>query len=249
MERRCGTSLSLLAVAAGDAFTARATPLHRGSELMGAAEGGAADSHPTWSPNSRWIAFGHGTNSRSGNGRLDYPGALYFVSREGGSAVRLDRANGGPTGTQSYWPTFAPFTTTDPGAGGASHVWLAFHSRRDYGNGLVGTRGTRRRRLWVTAIDTTPAAGSDPSSVPYWLPGQRAAEENMAAYRAPQACRDNGETCRSSAECCSGTCNASGRCEPPPPAMCRTEGRTCSGSADCCAGLTCVGNVCGVTPG
>jgi hypothetical protein len=122
--------------------------------------------------------------------------------------------------------------------------WLAFYSTRDYGNAQVGTRGTNRRQIWVAAIDANAPAGSDPSFVAYWLPGQNVRDHNVAAYWAAEACRMNGSECRTNSECCSGRCNASGRCEPPPAMECRRRGQTCSMDGDCCMGLRCFGNVC-----
>jgi hypothetical protein len=236
--------LALLGVD-GDRFTAPSAPLHVGASLAGSAEGGAADSHPTWSPDAQWVAFGHGTNSRSGNEGVRFPGALYLTGRTPGSVLRLDRANGGSAGRDSYWPTFSPFVTMEDET--ARYLWLAFHSRRDYGNAQAGTRGTGRRQLWVTAIEARPTAGRDPSQVPYWLPGQDAQDDNMAAYWAPGACVPTTEPCRSDSDCCSGRC-VSGRCASPNPGMCRRMGMSCASNGDCCEGLTCYGNVCGAIP-
>ncbi|MBI5515200.1 MAG: hypothetical protein HY909_15595 [Deltaproteobacteria bacterium] len=236
--------LALLGVE-GDRFTPPAAPLHQGMALAGSPEGGAADSHPTWSPDSGWVAFGHGTNSRSGNEGVRFPGALYLSGREPGAPLRLDRANGGAAGRDSYWPTFSPFITQENET--TRYFWLAFHSRRDYGNALAGSRGTGRRQLWVTAIDARPAPGRDPSQVPYWLPGQDVRDDNMAAYWAPGACRPATESCRSDSDCCSGRC-VSGRCMAPTPGMCRRMGLSCAVNGDCCEGLTCYGNVCGAIP-
>jgi hypothetical protein len=234
--------------------------IHRGSELATMAEGGEADVHPTWSPDSRRIVFGHGPHSYSGSSDVNindvrpYPGALYIIAATGGAAVRLDRALGGRDQTLSYWPTFSPFVTSEP-SGGHHYYWLAFGSRRPYGNSEQGTRGTTRLQLWVAAIDLDAPAGSDPSVVPYWLPGQDTATGNFGAFWAAAACRTNGATCAVSAECCSGRClmdpMMSGRftCQPPPPTDCRRVGQTCGGNGDCCMGLTCFGNVCGVAPG
>jgi hypothetical protein len=62
-------------------------------------------------------------------------------------------------------------------------VWLVFYSLRDYGNALAGTKGTQRRQMWVTAIDKSKLGmGVDPSMVPYWLPDQDSATENMSAF-------------------------------------------------------------------
>jgi hypothetical protein len=223
--------------------------LHRGADLAMATERGATDSHPTWSPDSRLLAFQHGVGAFSLNG----PAALYLISRDGGTPVRLDNAVGGANAVESYHPTFSPFSTMEPG--GRRYYWLAYFSRRDYGNAQAGTRGTRRRQLWVTAIDASAPPGTDPSSVPYWLPGQDVATENMAAYWAQEACRMNGTECRASSECCSGVCRPDPMmpmrytCQPPPPAECRRRGQTCGGASDCCMGLTCLGNVCDLPPG
>lgn len=222
--------------------------VHRGTvEAVPAAGALVADAHPSFSPDNRWIAFQHGTHSRGGNESMHYPGRLELVAASATPDVPsmvLANANGAGE-PDSYWPNFSPFN-----AGG--YFWVAFYSRRDYGNAQVGTRGTRRRQIWVAAIADRPAAGADPSQVPYWLPGQDRAQENMSAYWAPVACRMNRERCAVSSECCSGLCDrgADGMfaCTPPPPAMCRREGATCSTTADCCDGLLCSNRVCGRKP-
>jgi hypothetical protein len=208
--------------------------------------------HPSFSPDSRWVAFQHGTNSRGANSEdranpNGYPGRLELVSASATPdqpALVLARANGDTT--DSYWPNFSPFN-------GGGYFWLAFYSRRDYGNAQAGTRGTRRRQIWVTAVSNNPGATGDPSSVPYWLPGQETRVDNMSAFWAPVACRMNMETCSVSSECCSGVCQrgADGmfRCDRPAMQECRRAGRTCSSNADCCDGLVCFANVCGAPPG
>ncbi|HET6610600.1 MAG TPA: hypothetical protein VFG83_01360, partial [Kofleriaceae bacterium] len=60
--------------------------------------------------------------------------------------------------------------------------WLLFYTIRDYGNAQAGTKGAQRRQMWVTAIDATPEPGQDPSHVPYWLPGQDVATQNMSGF-------------------------------------------------------------------
>ncbi len=210
-----------------------------------------ADAHPSFAPDSRWVAFQHGTNSRGaraeGSTTIGYPGRLEMVAADGAetqSAIVLQRASGG--GFDSYWPNFSPFNS-------GGYFWLAFYSRRDYGNAQAGTRGTGRRQIWVTAVSNRPTAGEDPSSVPYWLPGQETRVDNMSAQWAPVACRTNGETCSVSAECCSGVCqrgtDGTFRCATPTMTECRRAGRTCSTSDECCTGLTCFANVCGLPPG
>jgi hypothetical protein len=242
-------SLAVLPRIGPDAFGPPVV-LHRGEDLAGAPEGGSADARPNWSPDARWIAFQHGPRNNSVDGVVP-PGALYMVRSTGGAPRRLDRASGD---SDSYWPTFAPFVTTERGPA-ARYYWLAFYSRRDYGNAHGGTRGTGRRQLWVTAIDPDAPEGTDPSSVPYWLPGQDPQTSNMGAMWAPEACRTNGNECRVSSECCSGECrmvpdSTVWRCVSPPPAACRRRGQTCGSAEDCCTGegLTCTNNVCELPP-
>lgn len=218
--------------------------LHLGASTPG----GTVDAHPSWSPDSRIIAFQHGVNSRGARERMAYPGRLLALPRDaapGTAPVALMNANG-PGEPSSFWPNFSPFNQ-------GGYYWLAFYSRRDYGNAQAGTRGTGRRQIWVTAVRNDAPPGADPSSVPYWLPGQDRTEENMSAYWSPTPCRPTGEGCRVSAECCTGNCAMGGNgelsCQPPPPKQCRRVGNTCSRDADCCEGLQCVANVCGAPPG
>lgn len=215
------------------------TIVHTGASLASAVPPGSSDNYPTWSPDSQWIAFGHGDGYR---GDTDHD-ALYLVAATGGATTRLDRACGGPSTTNDYIPNFSPFDT-------GGYFWITFQSTRDYGNVLAGTRGTRRPQVWVAAIADHPTAGTDPSEVAYWLPGQDAAKQNIEAYWAPHACRRNADTCSVSSECCSGECRDDGTghlsCVAPPPERCRVFGETCSTTADCCAAmdLVCQGNVC-----
>lgn len=222
--------------------------VHAGNLLGMGSPPGEVDAYPTWSPDSRLLAFQHGAGAFSITG----PGALYLISIDGGTPMRLDRANGGAGGADSYRPTFSPFVTDE--GGGRRLLWLAYFSRRDYGNAQVGTRGTRRRQIWVTAVNASPEMGSDPSHVGYWLPGQDVATENMSAYWSAEACRPTGNECRSSADCCSGTCRQDPAnptrfvCRAPEPAACRRRGQTCSESGECCEGLMCYANVCDTPP-
>jgi hypothetical protein len=205
------------------------TILHQGSSLTGDVPGGSADSYPTWTPDSKWLAFAHGVNGRSESGQA----ALYLMKRDGAELRRLTRASGGPGAIDSFQPRFSPFK-----AGG--YFWMTFLTRRDYGNTRVGTRGTSRQQIWVSAIGENPSPGVDPSEVGYWLPGQNTQSQNIAAYWAPRACRQAGNACTVGSECCSGDCSMSMgmlQCSPPPPERCRRENETCGGTGDCCAGL------------
>jgi hypothetical protein len=216
------------------------TVIHDGATLSGSTPAGTADSYPTWTPDSNWIAFSHGSGTRS----EDQQAALYFMRRDGSDVVRLDAALG--ASTTDFQPRFSPFDS-------GGYFWLSFLSRRDYGNAEVGTRGAALQQIWVTAISNTPTAGADPSAVPYWLPGQATTSRNISAYWAPRACRPDGEECSVGSECCGGDCRPDETgalvCAPPPPDRCRMYNETCSSDADCCEGLVCFGNVCISPPG
>lgn len=256
--------LELLPVTGPDEFGVPRMLL-RGSDLAGQPEGGSANSHPTWSPDSQLIAFAHTEVGRATDGLAAicdyYPGALYVIPAAGGAPVRLDNANG-PTsvggglyeslfapGTHSYWPTFSPFTTRSPGGTGRV-VWLAFFTTRVYGHRRTywgACHETVDSQLWVTAIDLDAPPGTDPSHVPYWMPGQSASHHNVDGHWVASACRDNGVDCTSDSECCSGICNMTGEfptCGPPPPSECRHVGAACGGTEDCCGALVCTGHAC-----
>ena len=215
------------------------TVLHSGASLAGATPSGNADSYPTWTPDSKKLAFAHGNGCRSET----HQSALYLLDADGSNVVRLSNATGGPTSNDSFQPRFSPFR-----AGG--YYWLTFLSRRDYGNAQVGTRGTGFQQIWVVGVKENAAPGNDPSEVAFWLPGQDTRSRNIAAYWAPRACRQAGDGCTVGSECCSGDCRAGAGgalvCSPPPPERCRQEGETCGGTGDCCPGrgLICQMNVC-----
>ncbi len=138
----------------------------------------AAPSWPTYAPDSQYIAYAAGVSSRGrttvGTAEVSYPGSLFLIATAGGAPVRLDNACGGAA--NCYLPNFSPY---DDGR----YIWLVFYSLRDYGNAVAGTKGTQRRQMWVTGIDKSKlGTGVDPSLVPYWLPLQDSATDNMSAF-------------------------------------------------------------------
>ncbi len=246
------SELATLPVTAADTFGAPTTLL-RGASLAGEPQRGSAVAYPSWTPDSRWLAFQHGPYSESdlevmpGAPRRRFPAAMYLVAPTGGTPLRMTNASGVDADSDAYFPNFSPFNQ-------GGYYWLLYFSRRDYGNAQAGTRGTGRRQLWVTAVTNNPAAGRDPSSPPYWLPGQDVATDNVSGFWAPQPCAPRGASCTASSDCCTGTCgpDAMGRfvCNPPPVnTPCRMYGERCGASSDCCRGLECAGNVCLAPPG
>ena len=190
--------------------------LDDGITLGAAPEGGAVSALPTFTPDDRFVVFQHGPRAYT-TGLTDPHGALYLVSTDTTTTpapVRLDRVSGAPG--DAFWPTASPYVT-DEGAGRRVY-FIAFHSRRDYGNALAGTWGTRKRQLWIAAVDADPSGGVDPSSAPVWLPGQDPATHNVAAHWAPEPCKGTGASCVDGGECCGGVC-ADGP---------TGEGRTCA---------------------
>jgi hypothetical protein len=215
--------------------------VHDGSSLPD----GRADSYPTWSPDSSTLAFAHGTGARS-----ERDTSSLYLMFTGGSVTHLSRAS--TPERLDYQPRFSPF------AQGGYH-WLSFLSRRVYGNPQIGN-STRpeglRQQIWVTAIRIGASPGEEPSSVPYWLPGQNPRSANISAFWAPRPCRPDGDACAVGSECCGGDCRppAGGGapvCSPPPAERCRTSGETCTTTADCCAdmNLSCIARVCVEAPG
>lgn len=197
--------------------------------------GGAVDWHPTWTPDSQWIAYQHGETRRTREeteGLSGTRGALWLIAADGSSPVRLDNANFGPfddagTTDDSYRPTFSPFDS-------GGYFWLLFTTMHGYGNAWAGVHG--QKQVWVTAITRRPDGSSDPSEVPYYLAGQEVATI-LSPQWVPPPCKPNGSACGTSAECCSMECGPDDSCVPPS-SECRVRGESCGGD-DCCEGLTC----------
>ncbi|MBI2375296.1 MAG: PD40 domain-containing protein [Deltaproteobacteria bacterium] len=228
--------VALIPVEGVDTFGAPLV-IHRGVDSAASIPAGVADSYPTWSPDSQFLAFAHGSSSRSENGQA----ALYLMKRDGSGLVRLDRASGGADRGDTFQPSFSPFSQ-------GGYFWMSYLTRRDYGNGLAGTAGSGRQQIWVSAIKVSSAAGEDPSEVGYWLPGQATTSMNISAYWAPSPCRSDGESCSTAAECCGGDCRPDSGgalvCAPRPPDRCRVDGTACKADDECCGGL-CIAGLCG----
>ena len=93
-----------------------------------------------------------------------------LVKSDGTVDLRLDLANG-EGALQNSYPRWGPLPDSDV-------LWLAFSSKRDYAPADFGLP-----QIWVSAIDTAKAEqGQDPSSAPFWLPGQSTMSDNHLPY-------------------------------------------------------------------
>lgn len=131
-------------------------------EVLIPAEPGQANYYASYSPDGNWIVF----NRSTGDTYADLDASVWLISAAGGNPIRLDAANGEGELRNSL-ARWAPLPDDDI-------LWLAFSSLRDRGS-VVGRVG----QIWITAVDPALAgAGLDPSSAPYWLPGQDANSDN-----------------------------------------------------------------------
>jgi hypothetical protein len=201
---------------------------------------------PTFSPDSKWIAFERSTQARSRGGLSD----IWLTSPDGTTLIALDQANGtgllqGAEASSSYEPTFNPVAV-------GGYFWLVIVSERTYGNTLTDTNpSTRHKQLWVTAIDQAPNAGQDPSHPAFWLPGQEIGNQNMRGEWALSPCKQMGSDCSAGYECCDGFCSddGTGHFTCSTSQGCSHEGEACKTAADCCsAGSSCVGGFCSLVP-
>lgn len=216
-------NLSIIPVTGADSFGAPQR-IHTASSIATM----TMDAYPSWSPDSKWIVFHNGRNSRSDAN--DPNGALLLIAPTGGATIQLSKAVGGTGRSNVFIPNFSPFITN-------GYYWLTFLSRQPYGNSKAGTAGRNIQQVWVTGIKINPTPGEDPSEVSYWLPGQDTLQANISAYWAPRACKPDTEMCTNDGQCCGGVCQG-GKCAAPP-SMCLGEFQGCGSDASCCQGLRC----------
>jgi hypothetical protein len=222
---------------------------------------------PAFLPTSDAVIFEQETASDGefGATRDGSRGELWWADLATQTAVPLANLNGVgylPTGvnnhstdqTLDYEPTVNPV----PSGG---YAWVVFTSRRMYGNvatidpfssdprdfDLSATATTKK--LWVAAIDLNAKPGTDPSHPAFYLPAQELLAGNSRGYWVVDPCEQNGSTCLTGDQCCSGFCedvDGGFVCGTQPPG-CSGLTNKCMVASDCCgysAGIQCIDGFC-----
>jgi hypothetical protein len=189
------------------------------------------------------------------NGKSKDGATLYLP--KGPDNHGLDQNGGGPSGddsTLNFEASVSPVV-----AGG--YVWVIFTSRRMFGN--VATvnpwwsdprdhdisQSPTPKKLWVAALDLNAQPGTDPSHPAFYLPAQELLAGNSRGFWVLDPCQQNGASCQTGDQCCSGFCQPSG---PSQALTCGTNTSTCAGlqdkcttASDCCdPGAMCVNGFC-----
>ena len=195
---------------------------------------------PTFSPDSKWLAY-----QRSNNSRSTVAGEIWIGNIDGTTEIRLDAASGVPdlglTPNVNWGPSFHPIA-----AGG--YYWMAFISQRAYGNTFNGTN----RQIWLAAVDGNPKAGTDPSHPAIYITGQQQDSINERPQFTVNPCKPLGDTCDNGYDCCDGFCRSHDGgppvCQKKKDNECSQNGEACTVDGDCCNGLKCIGGFCSNPP-
>jgi len=240
---------------------------------------------PSYFPDGTGVVYHEGDRFdtvNGSNGGASYAEIKLFDTQDN-SLHALPALNGWQAdGTTSYLPygsseenrrNYEPSVLPLPVGG---YYWVMFTSRRAYGNTLApgGTvAGTdnewggtvngvetpsKRKKIWIAAIDVNYHGLVDPSHPAFYLDGQELDAGNMRAYASLDVCHPEGDSCESGADCCTGFCRQTETdAEGNPvlscvaqPADCSQIDETCQADADCCdvvTGATCINNRCAVT--
>ena len=165
--------------------TAEARAVHDDAVRIVPGEAGRTNFYPAISNDSKLLVYNQSTcggldpnrgPNEYGNGSCDgyddWTATLFLTKPTGGAPIRLDRANGQFSASNS-WPRWSP----DFGNfRGRRLYWIAFSSRRNYGlqvnTAYQQAPITAKPQLWFTGILTGDEVPGDPSFAPVWLPNQ-----------------------------------------------------------------------------
>jgi len=206
---------------------------------------------PAFTPDGKSVVYHSGSNAafETDEGAT---GNVFLVDIATKTVHRLDSLDGYTgSGTATYLPAqdpdmnFAP-TVLPEAVGG--YFWTVFTSHRSYGN-LAPSQagGDQDGKLWVAALDIGAPAGQDTSHPPFYLEGQELSADNLRGFWVLPPCEQNGGTCSSGDQCCSGFCRGSGSALTcvNKPAGCSNQYESCTTAADCCtAGDLCINGRC-----
>jgi hypothetical protein len=208
---------------------------------------------PAFTPDGKSVIYHSGSNAAFETD-LGASGDVYIVDIATKTAHRLDKLDG-YTASGNYLPAndpklnFAP-TVLPEAVGG--YFWTVFTSHRSYGNLSPSmANADQDGKLWVSAVDIGAPPGTDASHPAFYLDGQELSADNLRGFWVLPPCEQNGASCSTGDQCCSGFCRGPGsqKCVMKPPG-CSNDYESCTTSADCCnSGDQCINNRCGgVTP-
>jgi hypothetical protein len=233
---------------------------------------------PTFTPDDQYLFFASGSDAEYDTVSDDPAvtpqptGDLYIAHIPSKTIATADQLNG-IRGGASYLPfpddphlNFEP--TILPVASGG-YYWVVFTTRRNYGNTIngdpyagVGGAPSSRKKLWVAAVNISAASGeagavtaaADITHPAFYLDGQELGAGNMRAFWALDPCEQNGVSCETGDQCCSGFCRQSSESDGgvaflcvTPPTGCSQESEACKTAADCCGqaqGYDCINGFC-----
>jgi len=215
---------------------------------------------PQFTPDSKFILYHAGTGqdyATWGNNQA----TIHNCDVVGKKLASLDSLNGLlpnqnpylPYGNQETNYNFEP-TILPLAVGG--YYWTIFTTRRFYGNIVTPASdpqpsSSRRKKLWIAAIDINATPGKDPSHPAFYLEGQDDMVGSLRGFWALDPCKQNGQNCNSGDECCNGFCRQVGNTKQcvPPPMGCSMEYEKCTVAADCCdMSALCIAGHCATPP-
>ena len=225
------------------------------------------DLFPAFLPTNDAVVYEHETanDGEFGATRNGSRGELWWVDLATKTAVPLANLNGvgylpttGTNHAQDATLQYEPTVNPVPSGG---YAWVVFTSRRLYGN--IATQdpflsdprnynpatAATTKKLWVAAIDLNAKPGTDPSHPAFYLPAQELLAGNSRGYWVVDPCEQNGATCLTGDQCCSGYCedvDGGFVCGTQPPG-CSGLTNKCMVASDCCgysAGIQCIDGYC-----